>query len=341
MESEHDIYPREFIIQMTHRWPILIGWLALGFIVGWLVSLVWPAPYQARVDLAISINTDAIYTNPDDYKNSLLRQLNTFVLSDDVLETTLEELRTQDPKWSEFDVEYLRAATEPSWRDTGRWALLVQVDDATRADQIASAWRTAILNEIAVIAPHTRNLLSLDARMKDVAQSLRLFIQRESILAQVEGAFLQIGQEIGLITNEERIGHLSRWRMYALFINAADQNDVWSSLMERFPDEYAHPAEYIPWITDVLLTIEIDKYLLHDQIASLESELNDVATEQEAEFEAARGLSAHLVIEPLNGNQVTVQPLRPTAASTIIGGMVALLAWVMYFLARLFIKQGS
>ena len=339
MASEQEIYPRQLIYRMTQRWPILVAWLSLGFFIGWLISWVWPAPYQARTDLYISINTDAIYRNPDDYKNTLLRQLSALVVTDDFLETTLEQLRYQDTSWNEFNVEDLRPMVEPSWRDTGRWALIVRANDETQAEQIAAAWRMAILEKISAIAPHTRDLLALDTRMEDLAQSLRMILQRESMLTQVDGAYQDIRQDISRRQGDLTIDHLTRWRLYALFVNAADQNDVWMSLMDHFPGENALPGEYIPWMDDVLLTIDIDKEFLQELTTSLEKELDEVTAKQSIEFEAARGLSAHLTIEPLDGDQVTIQSLRPTAASTIIGGLVALLGWIIYFLAGLFIKR--
>ena len=101
---------RTEILMAGHRWYWVVASFLLGALLGWIISLFWPAPFRAVQDVYVGLNayraTRDLYIaevageqfrNLDDYKNWQMGQLNSLALSDEFLSETLIQLQGIDP----------------------------------------------------------------------------------------------------------------------------------------------------------------------------------------------------------------------------------------------------
>ena len=132
---------RTEILAAAHRWYWVVASFLLGALLGWLISLIWPAPYRAVQDIYVGLNAyrttrdlyisevaEAQFRNQDDYKNWQMGQLNSLAHSDEFLTETLFRLRETDQDWQEVDLSELRAMLAIAWRNTGDWHFSAQAN---------------------------------------------------------------------------------------------------------------------------------------------------------------------------------------------------------------------
>src|SRR5574341_1699883 len=176
---------RTEILEITHRWPqVLIAFL-LGSLLGWGVGLIFPTAHRAQSDIYVAYNGDAIYRNPDDYKNWQFSELEAYSVSNDVLDETLKRLVERDPYWRTVSNDQLREHLRIYWRDAGKWRLVAEWHEQAHATHLAQAWTDAVMEKTSQAAEHAREVLMLDAQVKAYARdevSLRLLTAQLSQL---------------------------------------------------------------------------------------------------------------------------------------------------------------
>ena len=114
-------YLRDFALNLSRRWYLLLGVFLIGIMFGWIASLVWPVTYQATETLYVGLNAYRAssdryiaqaaaeqFTNLDDYKHWQMSQIEAIALSAGLLEDTLLQMQTSEPAWETVPVAEFR-----------------------------------------------------------------------------------------------------------------------------------------------------------------------------------------------------------------------------------------
>jgi hypothetical protein len=86
---------RDEILLITHRWPIILLFCLVGSLVGWIISFCSPSPHRATKELYVGLNVYRAtedrnaaehagiqFSNPNDYKNWQMANLNSLIFMD-------------------------------------------------------------------------------------------------------------------------------------------------------------------------------------------------------------------------------------------------------------------
>ena len=89
---------REEVLQTSHHWTVIFSFCLAGIVIGWGVSIFWPANYRASKEIYVGINpyraledrnaaehAEIEFINPDDYKNWQMSNLNNIIQMDWVI----------------------------------------------------------------------------------------------------------------------------------------------------------------------------------------------------------------------------------------------------------------
>jgi hypothetical protein len=156
------------IVGLLRRWHLLGAAALLGGLAGWLFALLLPPVYEAEALLSVSFNTDAFYLIPDDYKHQQFSELEELTLSDMVLADTLARLDPASP----LTVRELRERLDPRWRNAGAWQLVAKSGDPDEAEELALAWREAVLAHAADALAHAAEFNELNRLLTIRAREL-------------------------------------------------------------------------------------------------------------------------------------------------------------------------
>ena len=205
----------EIIHSHTHRWPQVFIAFLLGSLLGWGVGLIFPTAHRAQSEIYVAYNGDAIYRNPDDYKNWQFSELEAYIVSNDVLGETLKRLGERDAYWREVSIEQLRDHLRIYWRNAGRWRLVAEWREQIHATDLAKTWTDALLEKTNQAAAHAGAVLLLDSQVKAYARDEVSLRMRSSQLSQLRGA-LQTWRDAQNARQSQPPERLDRWRLQYL-----------------------------------------------------------------------------------------------------------------------------
>lgn len=346
------------ILSITHNWPWPVLAFLLGSLVGWGISFLSHPIYRAETRINVTYSADAFYRNPDDYKNWQMRQLDLLTSAPDVLAETLARLQAQDAYWQSVSLEDLQDSLHASWRNTGVWRLVAGDQQPERAAQAALTWTGVILETYRAASQAAAEILPYDVQFKAIAYQQARIQARLENLSQVQTALL--AQRAALSQAAEQAGDAApgldesqRWRLYALAAQAAGSDPVWQSLLEtarveadgaenggtnsipEVPPPGSPPAACLPWIDSVLATISAEMETLPGQAAALDTQRTKLFEQYQQTITRSRGLSSTLVVDwPFSGIWQT-EVVRPSGLMILVGGLLGLLAWGVFWLVRL------
>ena len=142
---------RDELLKSLNQWYLVLAFILLGALIGFVISYVVPAPYQAVSDIYIGIDVERVNQleyiiplaeeeplNLDDYKNWQLTQVAGILTSDSVFNKTLSELRQMTSESDELTLRDLRKAADIYWYDTGVWRLEVVLPQKEQAVEVIS-----------------------------------------------------------------------------------------------------------------------------------------------------------------------------------------------------------
>jgi hypothetical protein len=330
---------RSEILEITHRWPQVFIAFLLGSLLGWGIGLIFPTAHRVQSEIYVAYNADAVYRNPDDFKNWQFTELDAYIVSDDVLGETLKRLREQDPYWQDISTEQLREHLRIYWRNAGRWRLVAEWREQVHATLLAKTWTDVILEKTSQAATHAGEVLLLDSQVRNYARdevNIRLRIVQ---LSQLRTAF-EAWRNVQDPSQNQPLGSLDRWRLQFMAANVEGLLSIKPGLLEQFPPSEAVASEYFSvvdqTITALGVQLEVD-YRQHNEVTARLGELQGKLNE---EMKASHNLTASLTVEPFTNGISTAQPVRLTSQMAIIGGVLGVLAWGLAFLGKLFRRAG-
>jgi hypothetical protein len=329
---------RTEILEIAHRWPqVLIAFL-LGCLLGWGVGLVFPTTHRAQGEIYVAYNGDAIYRNPDDYKNWQFSELEAYILSSDVLDETLRRLAERDPYWRGVSAEQLREQLHIYWRDAGRWRLVAEWREQAHATDLAKTWVDVIVEKTSQAARHAEEALLLDAQVKAYAREEVSLRMRSAQLSQLWNAF-KLWRDAQNLRNQP-LENLDRWRLQFLVASVEGLLPVEQALLAQFPPSEAVAGEYFPIVDQVMTVLNAQLEVENRQYTGLAARLSELQNKLNEESKASHNLTASLTVEPFSKGASVAQPVRLTSQMALVGGVLGVLAWGLAFLGKLIRKAG-
>jgi hypothetical protein len=325
---------RQDILEIAHSWPAIFFAFLLGSLLGWGVSYILPTSYRAESGLYVAYNADAIYRNPDDYKNWQLGELEAFIVTDPVLDGTLHKLRVQDPYWDAVSAEDLRTQIHSYWRNAGKWRLVAETEEPQRATQLVRAWKDTIIEQVSGATTSAAIMLDLNAQIAAVAaEKVRLGLHTEEITG-VRDALQTWRNEHGGGGGTAPLTTLDRWQLQTIAARAAKVNSAAVSLIDQIPSADAPANDYMSWVDQIIIVFENELAILERQLGEIEVGGEELQTKLIEASDAAHELTVFLIVEPLSDDLSSAQPVRLSSQMALVGGVLGVLLWGFIWLGR-------
>jgi len=344
---------RDIIFDLTHRWYIIAVCFLVGALLGWAASQLLPPIYRAEMDLYVGINA---YRGPrdryivqvvqdelrklDDYKNWQMEQLNSLALTDEFLMDTLSRLQAEDEHWQDVSVEDLFYQLRGSWRNAGRWHLAADASSPVFAVQAVGTWAGVIDERMNEGIINSRELVAIDASLVATADELSDQLVRNQTLSQVKLDLEATRQGFESNFSDESWGVYDHWRLISQVTRGANWDPGWGALIEEYPAPQASADEYLPWVERALTMVESDLEVLPERIEYLEDQHEDLSAQYAEAAEKSLGLAAAMDLELSDEVTPQVEDVRPEGTLMLVGGVLAVVGWLLISLVR-FSNQGE
>lgn len=339
---------RDEILVAAHRWPLIVAFFLVGSLLGWSLAMIWPAPYRASVEMAVSLDpyrfesdtyvpafANTEFRNPDDYKHWQMSQLSVLAFSDEYVEETLNRLRTQDSHWKNVDVHRLRDMLSVHWRNAGRWRLSASVEDPRLAAQLVETWRQVILEKSNQAVTRSRQIYLLDLQQQAIQAELLEIRSRIEDLVQVQAALEARRAVLAGAPPEEILRLDERAGLSALASRLSGQGSSPTGLFGQMPPAGAGSQEYLPWIDELLVAAGELQELQEARLQALQQEQAGVELAWRQSLQEGRGLSSTLTVAVLQDAPPVISQPRPASLAALVGGLVGFLVWGLLQLARI------
>ena len=328
MNNEWNI--RKSILDITHRWLIIIFVFLFGSLIGWGVSYILPSPYQAEASVYVAFNADAFYRNPDDYKNWELGQLNALMYSDEILSETLVRLKSKSNDWDHVSLEDVRQSLGTYWRNAGKWRLVAEYSDEDMALQLAETWRDVIVDTVADATNNASEMLKISTAIevnKTAEEQINLRIIK---LQSVIDALSSWKELLSVENMDEPIKTLDRWHLLEVVTEISTEKPVYRALLDTIPEPNAPIIEYVDWVERLLSVMKTEIELLEPQAKEISIHVEKLNQEWKDRSDASNGLTAYLTVEKITEEHVESRPVRTPPQLALIGGVLAVLLWLVF-----------
>ena len=329
-----------------HQWPLLIVLCIVGAALGWAASFLWPHTFRTRAQIYVGLNPYRAYSdsnfialaypqysNVDDYKNWQMSQLSSVILSEDMLEQTLETLRDEDAYWSEVDTPRLRDMLRAEWRTAGTWTLLSDSRNAKRSNQAVRAWSRVVVREVKEAVFAAEQVIQLDETRRTLTDE-RIRTNLDEQEYQSRAAMLtEWLEQAGDLPQEQPLELSERWQILYLAGRVAQFSSGWAGILKEQPGVDALPPAYVQWVERLLVAIKSETPALQQRSEYLAEQLELLQEDYDRQMAASLGISPNLVVKGLDKSLPEI--LRPTALMTAIGVVSGLLIWVIWLFASL------
>lgn len=325
---------RKELLDFAHRWPWVFLAFFIGSLLGWAAGYVLPSPHRAEFELYVAYNGDSIYRNPDDYKNWQLGELELYIYSDEVIEAALAALRAGSSAWNGVNVAQVRPHLHTYWRNAGKWRLVAEWDDPAQTAALAQAWGQAVLQSATSAIQHSRQALALGDQARAVVRDQAALQQRRIVVSQASQAlsgWLEADSPAGAAAS---LPILERWRLLSFSAGLAQGNPASLAVLQRFPPESAPRESYRQWALEAQAAAQAELDVLQSQAQELEALHAGYLQRWEAETAASRNLTVDLTIESITSQLLEPYALRPSGLTSLVGGVLGLLAWALIWLGR-------
>ena len=326
---------RDEILSLSQRWHWLVSAFLLGSLLGWGISWILPPVYQAQVELYVAINADTEFTNPDDYKNWQMGQLDAFIMSENVIQGLLSQLQDLDADWDGYTVQDLRPMLSVRWRNAGKWRLVVTANESEKASMLAQVWHDVVLEQVSEAIVHAGRFGQVDRELDAVTYELLLTREHTLGLNQANDALSSWRDDMLQSQSTTPLDQVERWHLQSLAARLSFPDRTLQDILADMPPPDAGVQDYPVWVEQVLGSLEENLGLQQEwerELLARQEQLSQLWAEEEV---MAHGLSAYLHIEPLTGAGVTVQAARTPAIAALVGGFLGMIGWVAARLSRL------
>jgi len=333
MKAENQFDLRQEILRTSHQWPIALFVIILGALTGLVISFLLPPSYRAETQLNVSYNGDAIFRNPDDYKNWEMEQLELLAVSENVLNETLNQLQAEDPFWQDFTSRDLAKMVKVYWRNVGTWRLVAKTSHPKRSVQLAETWGQVILDTVQKALVYGEELTRLNFQIQTTAQAQVATQMRQVELEQIENAIESWKKVNNLTDTEQSVDATQHWYLYSLAARTVQLNPAGSELLNSIPGTGVPASEYLPWLDQLLVVVSNQLTVSEEQLTMLAENWQSYSDQWNQTYLSSGGLSAYIMVEPIQDDPITAQRLRTYPVYMLVGGILGLLGWLIAWLA--------
>lgn len=344
---------RDELLKSLNQWYLILGLILLGALIGFVISYVVPAPYQAVSDIYIGIDVERVNQleyiiplaeeeplNLDDYKNWQLTQVAGILTSDSILNKTLSDLSKTNSASDELTLQDLRKATDIYWYDTGIWRLEVVLPQKEQAVEVADAWLNAGYGELARLLTISKTGNAIDQEIWSINLAIsELRLQRAKYLA-ISSSSTEWITKLGELSGDRPLGkemysEIKKW--VQLHIETA------SFPLETFfniPGESEPVETFTEWFLGIQESADNAIVQLESEKLILEKDRDEILPDFHQYLDDSLGLSANLVLLP-NTTETEVRQIYSTGQYTIGGGLLGLFAWITLTAVRISSRKDS
>ena len=338
---------RDELLKSLSQWYLVLASIVVGAVLGFGISYLRPAPYQAVKEFYVGIDVKRVNEmeyliplaeeeplNLDDYKNWQLKQVADILVSDNVLLKTLDDLRSQDPYWDKVTLADFRKTLDIYWYDTGVWQLKVSLKDKDQATAGVEAWANAGQEVISGLISSSQQNSEIDQQIWSINLAIKdLKVQRAQIIR-----FSQKGQDwiprLEAYTADDSLP-ADAFEEFSDWVGVySDGSALWEGILEGFPESGQSAGNFLSWLEDSAgrSTVALDE--IEGQMAVLDEERESLLPSYHEYLDASLGLSANLVLRP---NSAETNVFRAYHSDTFIlgGAFLGLLAWLLFAFSRI------
>jgi len=322
------------LLHRFHQWPLAMLSFILGAVIAVGISLLLPNHYRAEARLNVSYNADAIFRNPDDFKNWEMEQLDLIAFSAPVMEKTVSKLQQIDPSWQQVASDDLLASLRLYWRNVGAWRLVARASTPQRAVQLVEAWNASLTEVVdqALSAAQEMNILNL--QQKSASDQLAQAIFDINELPRIKTQ-LYTWQET--TPPSQLVDPMTRWQLFALAARIAPLDAAGNTLLESLPPADTPAQDYTAWLAQAGILIDQQVLSLNDHIARLSLQIDELNQQRDEAYQRSLGLSSYLMVKAVPGSTLPTKPERSHAIAALVGGVLGLIAYLLVWLAKPFL----
>ena len=350
---KYELSLRDEILHISHRWPIIFSFCLIGVLIGWGVSLFWPTthraskeiyvginPYQALTDRSASEHASVQFNNPDDYKNWQMANLNVLIQTDWMIDETLSNLQIQDDYWKGASREDLARMLKVNWRNAGKWRLVAESDDPSRAAQALTVWHDTVIKNVQNAVGEAQNTLALDTQLQSFSSDQTRAISRLAELIQLRETVATHLKTASAWPEDYQPSQDEHWELWYP-VAQADLEKAWEPLLDVFPIDGSPASSYIDWLIQTTIVLDQDIWTLEAQSKALQVQINETSARYKDASNKSFGLSGNLQVEKIRRRPPEQYAVRPTGLLILVGGILGLLLWIILWLGRAALKANQ
>lgn len=325
----------------------------LGSLLGWGVSLVWPTPQRATRELYVGLNVynssegrirteyaGVEIVNANDFKNWQMASLNTLILTDEVIDATLARLRAADPYWEGVDRTALARSLDVYWRNAGKWRLVAEHPDPTRAGQAVTAWEEVVVERVHTAVLASQRAMVLDLQLQAIAQQRLVYHSQIERLGQVHKVMQQTLLELDARPADAPLDQEEHWKLWRQ-VGKLDLGHVWSVLLNSFPSQPAPASAYRGWLAQAAPLVEAELADLEELNDQLDQRQQAAAAQFAEASQESLGLSATLDVDKISETRLERTVVRPTGKLMLAGSLLGLVVWFAFWLGSISLKGSA
>jgi hypothetical protein len=199
---------------------------------------------------------------------------------------------------------------------------------------MVKAWEEAVLSS-------TAEAIAQATRMQDITNQYNQVLESEYAARMHSHELDQARQTIqswlagqSQADPQAPLDALRRWQLLSAAARAIDLNPAEQALLETAPPPEAPASAYSEWVGQVLTSLDLSLATAKAQEADLVGQREALSRSWNEALSHSGGLSTHLTIEPLPGADEPARRVHTPAAAALIGGVIGVLVWVLFWLVR-------
>ena len=338
---------RDEALRTVSQWYLVLIFIVVGALIGFLIAYLVPSPYRATADLYIGIDVVRVNEmehiipiakeeplNLDDYKNWQLKQVADILTTNMVIDNTILALQEKDPYWNNISREDFHNAIDIYWYDSGIWQLEVVFDDGEMAAMAVETWLDIGHQKITELIAISEAAASLDNQVWSFNKAIGVVKERRTNLR----TFLSSSDEWKLrledLDQNEPLAEdihteITDWiRVYGT------ENSSWQVPLDNFPQPEQAVTSYLLWLGEVQSTAKTALQEVQIEMDILQSDRDEILPDYHQSLDDSLGLSANLVLLP-NTSVTTINLVRSTDMLTLGGAFLGLMGWFLFIVVRI------
>jgi hypothetical protein len=338
---------REEILHTTHRWPVIVVSCLLGSLLGLVIAYCLPSPHRATKELYVGINVYKAtedrnasehagleFSNPDDYKNWQMANLNSLIFMDPVIRETLARLKDLDPYWLDIDQNKLSGMLHSYWRNAGKWRLVADNANPRYAFQAVLTWEDVVVDKVHNAISESQKIMVLDSQMDSLTLTQAEAISRTAEITQIRESLISWRADAIQQDPKLPVKEIDR-EFIAFLIKKAIPEDVVQEVITSIPSSKAPLEDFIKWLDTEFPLLDEQLLISQRQIATLEGKKDEIASIYAESSRKSLGLSPNLQVDKITTAQPTRTIVRPTGLLVLVGGILGLIAWTILWLTQI------